>query len=269
MMAPARSYSVEIDELMALGRARDLGPGWPEVARLLETLRAEPTPQEMTGAGQAILSIATLIRSQPLGGKNRVPQALSKRSRPLNEKVAAAMIAAAFAATGSLVIGGALPHAAGRSASTLPGGFQVQRHYPSSEGTSSGPTPLTEWKGEVGNRPSVRPSSPQRPTGTKARTWGSHGVTQGGRKQPGGSGRSGTGNGGNQPPAQQGGQDTGSGKTQGGDQGKGKDYGKGNDSGAGRSADHRSVKTSTTVKGGPKAQRAGSGSNKRGSRHER
>ena len=94
-MGPTRLEAKGIDRLLSPGRAGDPlsgNPlsGWP--AQLLDTLRAGPSPDEVAGEAQAVLSIAALIRSHPVAPPSNLAAVRpSERNRPrsLTERFAA------------------------------------------------------------------------------------------------------------------------------------------------------------------------------------
>jgi hypothetical protein len=216
-MRSGHTLAIDIDGL--LSEQRGFGPprsDWSSVARLLEPLRADATPDEIAGEEQAIIAIAALIRAHPvtsLSSLANLRAPANHGARSLTEKIAVSLIAAALAGTTSLVVVGALPHSAGRAASGLPA--TIGAHGPTGISEAAG---ATRSPGPViarGSGERLTVSVVPKPTPSKGSSVGkgsgkSRAVKTGPHGQGSGSGQ-------------------GEGRTQGGDRGQGKDRGKGND----------------------------------------
>jgi len=229
-MGSGHALAIDIDGL--LREQRGFGPprsDWSSVARLLEPLRADPTPNELAGEEQAILAIAALIRAHPVTSASSLanPRAPANHgARSLTEKIAVSLIAAALAGTTSLVVVGALPHSAGRAASGLPATIGV--HDPTGISEATGATRSLGPVIARGSGERLRVAVVSKSTHAKEGSAGQ--VT--GKSRPVKSEAHGSGSG-------QSGD-----RTRGGDRGQGKDRGWGNDDRQVSGGGHAKSKTS-------------------------
>ena len=123
-----------------------VGSQGTDLDRLLGALRADPSPDELAGEGQAIISIAAWVRSHqvtPVPGLAMPRVGIRHGTRALTARVATSVISAAFVATSGLVVAGALPDPARRFASQFLVRIGVHGPLDVTEADSRGSSPRT------------------------------------------------------------------------------------------------------------------------------
>jgi len=144
-MHPVALDTDTVDRLLAGAIApADAPPGYAEVARFLQAVSAEPSPEELARETETVGIVAAAVRSalearSQSPRRSFVPFALS---RP---RMTAALVAAALACSASLASAGALPGAAQDVASSMlakvgisvPGANENAGAHPDERGTSS------------------------------------------------------------------------------------------------------------------------------------